>query len=76
MAQDALKPKRSRGTPQGVRITDVTQVAGVSPITVSRAFNAPQTLAPDTLARVRLAVAELGYVPNRFAGSCCRRNRS
>jgi LacI family gluconate utilization system Gnt-I transcriptional repressor len=31
-------------------------------------FNAPQTVAPDTLLRVRQAVQALGYVPNRLAG--------
>ena len=31
-------------------------------------FNAPQTVAPETLLRVRQAVQELGYVPNRLAG--------
>ncbi|WP_277189001.1 LacI family DNA-binding transcriptional regulator [Caballeronia sp. BR00000012568055] len=62
------KPRRERKTPKTIRITDVAASAGVSPITVSRAFNAPQTLAPDTLARVRRAIAELGYVPNRLAG--------
>ncbi|SAL56795.1 LacI family transcription regulator [Caballeronia peredens] len=53
---------------KGIRITDVAAAAGVSPITVSRVFNAPDTVAPETLARVRQAVAELGYVPNRLAG--------
>jgi LacI family transcriptional regulator, gluconate utilization system Gnt-I transcriptional repressor len=62
------KPRRERKTPKTIRITDVATSAGVSPITVSRAFNAPQTLAPETLARVRRAIAELGYVPNRLAG--------
>jgi LacI family transcriptional regulator, gluconate utilization system Gnt-I transcriptional repressor len=60
--------RRTRGAPKGVRITDVAASAGVSPITVSRAINAPHTLAPETLARVQHAVAELGYVPNRLAG--------
>ncbi|BAN28045.1 LacI family DNA-binding transcriptional regulator [Caballeronia insecticola] len=53
---------------KGIRITDVAAAAGVAPITVSRVFNAPDTVAPETLARVRRAVAELGYVPNRLAG--------
>jgi LacI family gluconate utilization system Gnt-I transcriptional repressor len=61
--------KRSRGTAKGVRITDVAALAGVSPITVSRVFNNPESVAPDTLARVRDAVQKLGYVPNRLAGS-------
>ncbi|KXV03062.1 GntR family transcriptional regulator [Caballeronia megalochromosomata] len=65
---DAAITRRARSGVKGVRITDVAAIAGVSPITVSRVFNAPDTVAPETLARVRQAVAELGYVPNRLAG--------
>jgi LacI family gluconate utilization system Gnt-I transcriptional repressor len=65
---DAAPTRRARSGAKGVRITDVAAIAGVSPITVSRVFNAPDTVAPETLARVRHAVAELGYVPNRLAG--------
>lgn len=61
-------PRRVRAGPKTARITDVALTAGVSPITVSRVFNAPETVAPETLARVRQAVADLGYVPNRLAG--------
>jgi LacI family transcriptional regulator, gluconate utilization system Gnt-I transcriptional repressor len=63
------KPRRRAATSaKNIKITDVAAQAKVSPITVSRAFNAPATLAPETLARVREAVAQLGYVPNRLAG--------
>ncbi|WP_347558423.1 LacI family DNA-binding transcriptional regulator [Robbsia sp. KACC 23696] len=61
-------PRRVRGTLKPPRITDVARSAGVSPITVSRVFNQPQTVAPETLERVREAVQKLGYVPNRLAG--------
>lgn len=60
--------KRSRSGTKGMRITDVAAQAGVSPITVSRAFNNPGSLAPETLERVRGVVQKLGYVPNRLAG--------
>ena len=60
--------KGVRGAAKSVRITDVAAAAGVSAITVSRVFNQPETVAPDTLARVRGVVAQLGYVPNRLAG--------
>jgi LacI family gluconate utilization system Gnt-I transcriptional repressor len=60
--------KRTRGGPKGLRITDVAAVAGVSPITVSRVFNNPESVAPETLERVRQVVQKLGYVPNRLAG--------
>ena len=70
-AQDeasSVPVKRSRGGPKGLRITDVAAVAGVSPITVSRVFNNPESVAPETLGRVRQVVQNLGYVPNRLAG--------
>lgn len=60
--------KRTRGAPKGLRITDVAAHAGVSPITVSRVFNSPEAVAPETLERVRQVVQKLGYVPNRLAG--------
>jgi LacI family transcriptional regulator, gluconate utilization system Gnt-I transcriptional repressor len=64
----AAPAKRSRGGPKGLRITDVAAQAGVAPITVSRVFNSPETVAPETLERVRQVVQKLGYVPNRLAG--------
>ncbi|WP_118180375.1 LacI family DNA-binding transcriptional regulator [Paraburkholderia phosphatilytica] len=64
----AARPKRTRGGPKGLRITDVAAQAGVSPITVSRVFNSPESVAPETLERVRQVVQKLGYVPNRLAG--------
>jgi LacI family gluconate utilization system Gnt-I transcriptional repressor len=48
-------------------VQDVATLAGVSAMTVSRALNAPDKVTPDTLARVRLAVDTLGYVPNAMA---------
>src|SRR5688500_12699609 len=61
----ARRGRRSRG---GLTLTDVARVAGVSPITVSRALNSPQQLTAETLARVQEAVTRTGYVPNRVAG--------
>lgn len=61
--------KRSRGGPREIRLTEVATLARVSPITVSRALNNPEVVAPETLKRVQLAVQQLGYVPNRLAGS-------
>ncbi|MHB1008636.1 MAG: LacI family DNA-binding transcriptional regulator [Propionibacteriaceae bacterium] len=48
-------------------IVDVAHMLGVAPSTVSRAFNNPRILKPDTVARVLAKAAELGYVPNRHA---------
>jgi LacI family transcriptional regulator, gluconate utilization system Gnt-I transcriptional repressor len=56
-----------RGTGK-VRITDVAKLAGVAPITVSRVLNAPDSVAAETLRRVRDAIDRTGYVPNMLAG--------
>lgn len=48
---------------------DVARAAGVSMVTVSRALNTPDKLAPATLAAVRVAIDKLRYVHNLTAGS-------
>ena len=48
-------------------IQDVARSAGVSTATVSRVFSAPDQVAEGTRARVREAVADLGYIPNLAA---------
>lgn len=63
-----LRPRRARRGTGGLTLSDVARIAGVSPITVSRALNTPDQVAPETLARVQEAVARTGYVPNRVAG--------
>ncbi|MGN6303600.1 MAG: LacI family DNA-binding transcriptional regulator [Mesorhizobium sp.] len=64
----AEKKNSIRGTKRaGVR--DVARIAGVAPITVSRALRLPDTVAPETRRRIEEAVASLGYIPNRIAGS-------
>lgn len=52
----------------GVTIHEVARLAEVSLMTVSRALNQPHKVAPQTLQRVREAVARTGYVPNLVAG--------
>lgn len=52
----------------GATLIDVARLAGVSPITVSRALNQPQLVRPNTLARVQAAVQQCGYVKNLAAG--------
>ena len=64
----ATNGRRARGGVRDIRITDVAILAKVSPITVSRALNNPEVVAPETLQRVQQAVQHLGYVPNRLAG--------
>jgi len=52
---------------------DVAGAAGVSLVTVSRAVNHPEKVAPETLALVRAAIERLRYVPNLTAGSLASR---
>jgi LacI family gluconate utilization system Gnt-I transcriptional repressor len=61
-------PRRSRRGSGGITLGDVARMAGVAPITASRALNTPDQVSPETLERVREAVARSGYVPNRMAG--------
>lgn len=52
-----------------IGVREVARLAAVSPITVSRALSVPDSVAPVTRARIMEAVAALGYIPNRVAGS-------
>jgi len=65
---DERGTRRHRTTGR-VRIEDVARVAGVSPQTVSRFFRRPESVAPPSVARIRAAISETGYVPNLIAGS-------
>ena len=48
-------------------IGDVARVAQVSKSTVSRVMNSPELVSPETVERVRKAMQELGFSPNRLA---------
>lgn len=50
-----------------VTITQVAQAAGVSPATVSFAFNNPDQVGSDTAQRVREIAQQMGYSPNPIA---------
>ena len=52
-----------------ITLKDVAARAGVAPITVSRVLNAPQSVSAELREQTLRAIAELGYVPNRFAGA-------
>ena len=52
---------------QDPRMVDVAQLAGVSHQTVSRVLNDHPNVTPSTRLRVKAAIAELGYRPNRAA---------
>lgn len=55
------------GRPRPPSIRDVADRAGVSYQTVSRVLNEHPRLKPTTVTRVRSAIEELGYRPNRAA---------
>lgn len=69
-------PAKSRSTAKSagkanerpVRIADVARKAGVSLMTVSRAFREPEAVADATRTRIARAAAELNYVGSAFAG--------
>ena len=54
-------------------IRDVSQLAGVSRMTVSRVISDPRLVLPATRDKVAKAIADLGYVPDRAAGSLSSR---
>ena len=64
-----VAPRRSRRGSGAVTLHDVARLAGVAPITASRAVNTPQQVSADVLRRVGDAIAQTGYVPNRLAGA-------
>lgn len=60
--------KRSRRGSGAITLRDVAKLAGVAPITASRAVNTPDQVSPEVLKKVLDAVHRTGYVPNRIAG--------
>jgi LacI family transcriptional regulator, gluconate utilization system Gnt-I transcriptional repressor len=66
----AKKLEKPLATPIGESVTliDVARVAGVAPMTVSRALNRPELVRSDTQRKVLDAVRKTGYVPNMLAG--------
>ncbi|MGK0546934.1 LacI family DNA-binding transcriptional regulator [Halomonas cupida] len=50
-----------------ITITDIARQVGLTHITVSRAFNQPDKVKPETRERILQAARQLGYVPNAFA---------
>jgi len=68
MAADTPPARRSRRGSGAVTLHDVAKLAGVAPITASRALNTPSQVSADVLRKVGDAVARTGYVPNLLAG--------
>ncbi|MES2346105.1 MAG: LacI family DNA-binding transcriptional regulator, partial [Pseudomonadota bacterium] len=65
--------RRSRRKSGGTTLRDVAKLAGVAPITASRALNTPNAVSEAILLRVRQAVEQTGYVPNMLAGGLASR---
>ena len=59
-------PDRASSRPS---ILQIAQQAGVSPATVSRAFNRPELLQAETLAHIQAIAQQAGFRPNRVGRS-------
>lgn len=68
MTIEVVQPKRSRRGSGAVTLHDVARLAGVAPITASRAVNTPDQVSEEVRKKVHDAIARTGYVPNRLAG--------
>ena len=68
MATAPAPPRKTRRGSGAVTLHDVAKLAGVAPITASRALNTPGQVSAEVLRKVSDAVARTGYVPNRLAG--------
>ncbi|MGE0422050.1 MAG: LacI family DNA-binding transcriptional regulator [Reyranellaceae bacterium] len=64
-----MSGKVKRGGGDAVTMSDIARLAGVSPMTVSRALREPSTVSEKMRRKVEAAVREHGYLPNRIAGS-------
>jgi len=74
MKPGAEAPRRSRRGHGRPTLHDVADAAGVTRITVSRFIREPDRVAAETAARIRAAIEQTGYVPNRQAGQLASGN--
>ena len=68
MVKKSSKALATAANPAAPTLIDVARVAGVSPITVSRALNRPEIVSEAARTKVLAAVQATGYVPNLLAG--------
>jgi LacI family gluconate utilization system Gnt-I transcriptional repressor len=68
MASNTVSPRRTRRGSGAVTLHDVAKLAGVAPITASRALNSPAQVSEAVRRKVADAIARTGYVPNILAG--------
>ena len=67
------QPRRVRRGSGAVTLHDVAKLAGVAPITASRALNTPNQVSVEVRRKVGDAVARTGYLPNLLAGGLASR---
>jgi LacI family gluconate utilization system Gnt-I transcriptional repressor len=72
-AREAPMKRRDGKALKRPTIRDVARLAGVSRMTVSRVLSEPGLVLPATRDKVTQAVNDLGYVPDRAAGSLASR---
>jgi len=68
MASDSAPFRRPRRGSGAVTLHDVAKLAGVAPITASRAINTPGQVSEPVRKKVAEAISRTGYVPNILAG--------
>ena len=71
MSDDAAPARKSRRGSGAVTLRDVAKIAGVAPITASRAVNSPDQVSDEVLKKVRDAIARTGC--RRSPARCSRR---
>jgi LacI family gluconate utilization system Gnt-I transcriptional repressor len=69
----SANPSRPRATGR-VTLADVARIAGVSPITVSRALRGERGVDPQLVIRAKAAAERLGYVPDPAARALASRH--
>ncbi|WP_432262407.1 LacI family DNA-binding transcriptional regulator [Cupriavidus sp. TMH.W2] len=62
------QPTRKRRGSGRVKLREVAELAGVSPMTVSRYFSQRDLVAQEAQMRIAAAIEQTGYVANVFAG--------
>jgi len=68
VAADDSPARKSRRRSGAVTLHDVAKLAGVAPISASRAINTPDRVSQTVRTKVADAIARTGYVPNFLAG--------
>ena len=66
------RPKKTASIPEKPTIRDVARLAGVGLGSVSRVLNKSASVKPKTRRAVERVIAEIGYEPDRIAGSMRR----